>query len=621
MALFGNKNNSGLFGGFNLMQPIQSLSKNIGRSIGTSLATPKAPVQGPTAPSPQAQGVAKTITGVSGPTQEQLAAGLAIPSSTQTVSSGPTPQPSLTGSNQPFTNIGAPVATPPQAQIEVPPPLPLPVQPTAAIPQPTQAPDPFTDLQSQLTDLRNQLAGLATPSAEEQATLEQLNQFNEAARLGISGLEGQGRGIEVGLVRGQQGKLAEQANIQAQTLEQRLANLQGQRVAQQQSLGMQLQGAEQEFSRLQQQEQQAQAQAQPFEFGGNLVRFNPATGQLETIAEAPQQQISELDLIKLETARLNLEKLGIDVEMAKRGETGLKPLSGDAAKVLTIAQTMIPEVERLKEIFSENPAAKILGFTTGTNRELVKLVEDVSDKVGRLRSGGAINDQEAAAFQRQIVSLGDLLDPGSITTALDRIIEEAQGVALGIQGSTGSGALDDAFAGTGFSGDLSTSVNGSDIQSAAALVPQGDGPVSIQANSSIGGGTITAYGSSFWDPGLDYVLSGGKGADVAMPVPMQVIGVIPSASSGGFGNQVRLMTSSGQEIWFSHLDDTFVQPGQVMQPGQVFGLQGNSGNVIASSGGTGTHLDITMPRVPNPSFSNMNDFFTAQEVAAFLNVQ
>jgi hypothetical protein len=112
----------------------------------------------------------------------------------------------------------------------------------------------------------------------------------------------------------------------------------------------------------------------------------------------------------------------------------IKPLSGDAAKVLTIATTMIPEINQLKAAFEKDYRGSVTGILTGTNRELSKLVDQVADKVGRLRSGGAINKDEEARFKRQISSVMDLAfgDSTSAIAALDGLITEANMVASSI---------------------------------------------------------------------------------------------------------------------------------------------------------------------------------------------
>ena len=131
----------------------------------------------------------------------------------------------------------------------------------------------------------------------------------------------------------------------------------------------------------------------------------------------------------------------------------------------------------------------------------------------------------------------------------------------------------------------------------------------------MGNGTVTGYGSDYWPHGLDMVMDGGKGANLTMPSNFEVISVENSCQPGdascnsGFGNQVKVMMN-GREIWFSHLNSVDLAPGNY-PAGTVIGTQGNTGKVYSTSGGDGTHVDITMPR-------DDNSFYTPQEVAEFI---
>lgn len=117
-----------------------------------------------------------------------------------------------------------------------------------------------------------------------------------------------------------------------------------------------------------------------------------------------------------------------------RESTDGKPLSGEASKVLAIARTMQPELVALRDALQEGGRAAILGIKTRANMQLTRLAESVADKVGRLRSGGAINKDEEARFMRQIVSFADLADPSGsgAVEALNRLHVEAGAVARGI---------------------------------------------------------------------------------------------------------------------------------------------------------------------------------------------
>lgn len=133
---------------------------------------------------------------------------------------------------------------------------------------------------------------------------------------------------------------------------------------------------------------------------GNAVFFNPRTG--ETV-EAPQG-----------TKRL-----------------ADRPLSGEAAKVQSVAETMLPELQKLRDAASKMGARAFSAAVLGGEPNLKRLADQVADKVGRLRSGGAVNAQEEARFMGQIARAADLLwnDTDAILKALDGIKAEAEQVS------------------------------------------------------------------------------------------------------------------------------------------------------------------------------------------------
>lgn len=128
--------------------------------------------------------------------------------------------------------------------------------------------------------------------------------------------------------------------------------------------------------------------------------------------------------------------LGVPYGTTQAQAYGQNPskMSGDAAKVSAIASTMIPEINTLKQRFTQNYKGALTGLLTGTDRELVKLVDQIADKVGRLRSGGAVNADEEARFKRQIASFMDLPfgNGQQAIEALDGLINEAQQVSSSV---------------------------------------------------------------------------------------------------------------------------------------------------------------------------------------------
>lgn len=145
----------------------------------------------------------------------------------------------------------------------------------------------MSESERRLREIYGQVSGLSGRSEEERALADQLTSFRESAELGITGLEGQGRGIPLGLVRGQQGKLQQQAAIKEGSLMDRLSLAQQDRQAQLQAAQTEF-GFEQQMSDIAAQEQAAAAAAnKPFEMGGNLIALNPETGQYEMVYQSP----------------------------------------------------------------------------------------------------------------------------------------------------------------------------------------------------------------------------------------------------------------------------------------------------------------------------------------------
>lgn len=146
------------------------------------------------------------------------------------------------------------------------------------------------------TDAKAAYIASLQPSKEELALQQQLAQTREADQLGLTQLEGQGRGIPVSIIRGQQEKLQKQNAIREQGLQDQLNALQQNRQAASQQAQALLTSAQQEEQLRQQQAQALQDQTKPFTFDGNLVRINPQTGQLETVAQGTPEAAKPITL-------------------------------------------------------------------------------------------------------------------------------------------------------------------------------------------------------------------------------------------------------------------------------------------------------------------------------------
>jgi hypothetical protein len=95
-----------------------------------------------------------------------------------------------------------------------------------------------------------------------------------------------------------------------------------------------------------------------------------------------------------------------------------KPLSGDAAKLYGITTTALSDIEKLKIAFGYDPTTgkvnprkysmALAAWSAQMDRTLVKLIDNIADKVGRIRSGGAVNPAEEKRFKGQLASYKDL---------------------------------------------------------------------------------------------------------------------------------------------------------------------------------------------------------------------
>jgi len=143
-------------------------------------------------------------------------------------------------------------------------------------------------------------------------------------------------------------------------------------------------------------------------------------------------------------------------------------------------------------------------------------------------------------------------------------------------------------------------------------------PLGIRFNSAGNASASTPYlrtlgpvtglnGSSAWAPGLDVDLK--RGDPVRSPVSGTVIAAAPN---GGFGNQIKIKTADGREVWLSHLDSGSVRIGQKVNAGQIVAIGGNTGHTIPGPGGDGSHLDITIK-------DSNGKLLTAPQVKSFLD--
>lgn len=158
-------------------------------------------------------------------------------------------------------------------------------------------------------------------------------------------------------------------------------------------------------------QEEATAQAQKFQLQRDATQYAQE--------RAKEQRANARDDIKFQR-----EQSGVNE----------KPLSGDASKLLAITSTMVPEIRQLQQKFKENYRGTVAKILSGTDPELSRLVSQVADKVGRIRSGGAVNTEEEKRFKSQIVKGADLIFGSADKTnkSLEGLILEANTVSDGL---------------------------------------------------------------------------------------------------------------------------------------------------------------------------------------------
>lgn len=388
-----------------------------------------------------------------------------------------------------------------------------PVRPTQATPMLTASKNPLIE------QLRGTITSLSTPSAEEQALQDELTSLEESARLGVSGLEGQGRGIPLSLIRGEQTKLSEQANIKAQTLMERIAAKAAQRNAALQAAqneyaaSVQEQERQDEFARYNQQRQD-QLTA-PTQVGGSLLQYDPATGTYKTLYSAPQgpadqpATVQEYEYAKQngytgsfldyqrETSNMSsvpgyqapdIQKInGVDYQWdASTGNWERADVPGSEGAGLSDlgkqALSLVGELITDKGREGATGTLRLFGNVPGTpaydyKAKLQRLQSLLSlDSIKYLKGTGAISDKESAILESASAALKPGMSEGAFLAELKRVQDDLK--------SAQSGDDIDQFLDS-FSNDLSTSQNGS-LGSLSERFESGGNPGAIGYDSTGG---------------------------------------------------------------------------------------------------------------------------------------
>lgn len=167
-----------------------------------------------------------------------------------------------------------------------------------------------------------------------------------------------------------------------------------------------------------------------------LMQTNPAiAGEISPVIKQALEEQEAKDLAFLERK----------AELSGRGKgKGGKGLSGDAAKTLAIGTKGQEALNQMEALFDSGEVKLgALSQITPTfmlsesGQKFRTLRDDLADMIGRLRSGGAINEGEEKRFMRLLPKLGDKI--GTIKFKIKRLKEMLKAVVDAMRPEGGGG--------------------------------------------------------------------------------------------------------------------------------------------------------------------------------------
>lgn len=118
----------------------------------------------------------------------------------------------------------------------------------------------------------------------------------------------------------------------------------------------------------------------------------------------------------------------VQADAAKKA-AGEKPMSAEASKVLAVANSLVPQLTKLRAAIQSGGRQAIIGMITGSDPVLTRIFEDTADLKGRLRSGGAMNKDETENFKKSFGRPSDVIwGTSGALAAIESALEEAQHV-------------------------------------------------------------------------------------------------------------------------------------------------------------------------------------------------
>ena len=478
-------------------------------------------------------------------------------------------------------------------------------------------------------------------SPDELTTQAELDQIIESFQKGYQTIEDQT--IPMGFITGQLQSLEKRARNMAEPLEAKLTRMQAQRTSSLEASKFSLLRAESQKNKEEAKAEtlRKEEQGEIREFDGNLVRVMP-DGTMEVISKgavtAEQFTLSQ-GQVRFDAqgnviatgnedpkTAFELQKLQLDIEKAQQelsqsgqqltpqqiqdavskgytsepdlklyasmsfgGVTPPKKLTGEQLKLQSSVQSAVTDLQFIKD----NVSRRWIPGWAG-NKQYNSAETNISDVMTRLRSGAAITPAEEKLYKSLLPKTTD-----SDETALSKItrLEEVLNGFLG----TGQSGQQNDYSNITLPSDFS--IVGGDTNTASIKDYS-------RVTTSTGSGVATGIerGSSLWKYGFDFVVDGGRGAEVKSPVSGTVI---KAGTEGGFGNRVRIRLDDGRVIAAAHLDTINTKVGTRIQAGQVLGTQGNTGKTL---GRTGIHVDWTL-------YGQDGRPKTSREAASFLGTK
>lgn len=238
-----------------------------------------------------------------------------------------------------------------------------------------------------------------SPSTKTQKAYQDYLDYVANTSKAITGLEGQGRGIEAGLIRGQQEKEYRLRQPDEARMLAEYQGLTGEDQARQQALFANLGFVESQFKDQQKEYENQLARFEPTQIGDNIVKLNPDTGQYDVVYSTPSggQELKTLSpgqtiydpntgqaLFTAPSSQdpLDIQKKQLEIEKLSQEISG-GGLSGIEKQIKEL------QLEKLQGeiVGAEDAKQKSMSNALYKATEAVTLIEDIFGRVNNASAG------------------------------------------------------------------------------------------------------------------------------------------------------------------------------------------------------------------------------------------